>query len=55
MRNATFSCARTAPYAPILAVPGEVRALDSAWDGCEAWYGGLYDRELTTVDLDEHG
>lgn len=55
MRNATFSCARTAPYAPILAVPGEVRGLDAAWEGCEAWYGGLYDRKLIALDLDYPG
>lgn len=40
-----FSCARTEPYAPIIGVPPEVRALDPEWESCNAWYGGLFDRE----------
>ena len=44
--NATFSCARTESYAPIIEVPPEARALDPAWSSCRAWYGGLFDREL---------
>jgi hypothetical protein len=43
--NGTFSCARTAPYAPIIGVPPEARGLDPAWESCSAWYGGLFDRE----------
>ena len=43
--NNGFSCARTEPYAPIIGVPPEVRALDPEWASCNAWYGGLYDRE----------
>lgn len=40
-----ITCARTEPYAPIIGVPPEARALDPAWASCEAWYGGLFDRE----------
>jgi len=46
--NETFSCARTAPYAPRIGIPPEARALDPAWSSCRAWYGGLYDRESHT-------
>jgi len=46
--NATFSCPRTEPYAPIIEVPPEARALDPAWSSCRAWYGGLFDREFRT-------
>jgi hypothetical protein len=48
---APFSCARTAPYAPIIAVPPEARALDPAWASCGAWYGGLFDREYLPVGV----
>jgi len=41
----SFSCRRYAPYAPIIGVPPEARALDPAWASCGAWYGGLFDRE----------
>jgi len=41
--NKTFSCPRTAAYAPIIAVPTEVMNLDPEWKSCTAWYGGLYD------------
>jgi len=43
--NGEFSCARTGPYAPIIGVPPEVRALDPAWESCGGWYGGLFDRK----------
>ncbi|KAM0717518.1 hypothetical protein Q7P37_007370 [Cladosporium fusiforme] len=47
-----FSCARTEPYAPIIGVPPEVRALDPEWVSCQAWYGGLFDppKALQPVD-----
>lgn len=38
-----FTCPRIGPYAPVIAVPEEVRQLDPAWKSCTAWYGGLYD------------
>lgn len=38
-----FTCDRTGPYAPIIAVPPQVTALDPNWAACTAWYGGLYD------------
>lgn len=41
----SFSCARTEPYAPIIGVPPEARALDPEWASCNGWYGGLFDRE----------
>ncbi|KAK4554754.1 hypothetical protein LTR86_008256 [Recurvomyces mirabilis] len=37
-----FAC-NAGPYAPIIAVPQEVSALNSEWDVCLPWYGGLYD------------
>lgn len=55
-----FSCARTESYAPIIAVPPEVRALDPAWESCQAWYGGLFDRKclscrmVVTLFIDVH-
>ena len=57
-----FSCPRTEPYAPIIGVPPEARALDPAWASCEAWYGGLFDREysaqveqeISTRDTETH-
>lgn len=48
-KGGTFSCARTAPYAPIIGVPPEVRALDPAWEPCGAWYGGLFDRTFCAL------
>ncbi|KAK4952485.1 hypothetical protein LTR10_009291 [Elasticomyces elasticus] len=39
-----FTCSpRDAPYAPLLAIPTEVRTLDPAWATCSGWYGGLFD------------
>ncbi|KAK3112230.1 hypothetical protein LTR53_011725 [Teratosphaeriaceae sp. CCFEE 6253] len=39
-----FTCTpRDASYAPLIAVPTEVRNLDPAWASCTAWYGGLFD------------
>ncbi|TKA72198.1 hypothetical protein B0A55_06963 [Friedmanniomyces simplex] len=39
-----FTCSpRDAPYAPLIAIPTEVRDLDPAWASCTAWYGGLFD------------
>ncbi|KAK0367148.1 hypothetical protein LTR94_000145 [Friedmanniomyces endolithicus] len=39
-----FTCSpRDAPYAPLIAIPTEVRGLDPAWASCTAWYGGLFD------------
>lgn len=35
--TSTFSCTRTAPYAPIIAVPPDVLSLDPAWSACTAW------------------
>jgi hypothetical protein len=49
--NGTFSCARTEPYAPIIGVPPEARGLDSAWESCSAWYGGLFDRKYMYVRM----
>lgn len=43
--NGEFSCARTEPYAPIIGVPPEARALDPEWASCNGWYGGLFDRK----------
>ena len=44
-----FSCARTEPYAPIIGVPPEARALDPEWASCSGWYGGLFDRECLRI------
>ncbi|KAG9891582.1 hypothetical protein KCU98_g4510, partial [Aureobasidium melanogenum] len=30
-------------YNPQLAMPPGIRKLDPAWEGCQMWYGGLYD------------
>ncbi|KAK3068804.1 hypothetical protein LTR53_013330 [Teratosphaeriaceae sp. CCFEE 6253] len=30
-------------YRPQLAIPPEIRQLNPAWEGCQMWYGGLYD------------
>jgi hypothetical protein len=30
-------------YNPQLAMPPGIRKLDTAWEGCQMWYGGLYD------------
>lgn len=50
-----FSCARTEPYAPIIGVPPEARALDPEWASCNGWYGGLFDRKcLHDVDQPSH-
>ncbi|KAK0259924.1 hypothetical protein LTS16_022094 [Friedmanniomyces endolithicus] len=39
-----FTCSpRDAPYAPLIAIPTEVRGIDPAWASCTAWYGGLFD------------
>ncbi|KAK0854338.1 hypothetical protein LTR03_002369 [Friedmanniomyces endolithicus] len=39
-----YTCSpRDAPYAPLIAIPTEVRGLDPAWASCTAWYGGLFD------------
>ncbi|KAK3068237.1 hypothetical protein LTR53_014358 [Teratosphaeriaceae sp. CCFEE 6253] len=39
-----FTCTpKDASYAPLIAVPTEVRNLDPAWASCTAWYGGLFD------------
>lgn len=35
--ESAFTCPRTAPYAPIIAVPTEVNALDPDWASCTAW------------------
>lgn len=50
-RIGNFSCARTAPYAPIIGVPPEARALDPAWESCNGWYGGLFDRECPVQEM----
>jgi hypothetical protein len=36
-------CARTEPYEPIIKIPMEVRALDSAWGDCNGGIEGVYD------------
>lgn len=36
-------CARTEPYEPILVIPNEVRALDSAWEECRGGIEGVDD------------
>ncbi|KAK3648802.1 hypothetical protein LTR56_007242 [Elasticomyces elasticus] len=42
--ESSFTCSpRDAPYAPLLAIPTEVRNLDPAWASCSGWYGGLFD------------
>ncbi|KAK5695227.1 hypothetical protein LTR97_008733 [Elasticomyces elasticus] len=42
--ESSFTCSpRDAPYAPLLAIPTEVRNLDPAWATCSGWYGGLFD------------
>lgn len=33
-------------FRPQLAIPPEIRQLNPAWDGCQMWYGGLYDPPL---------
>lgn len=38
-----WTCDRTEPYRPTIAVPLEVTRLDPAWVNCSGWYGGLYD------------
>lgn len=41
--TSSFVCSPHGPYAPLIAVPTEVRNLDPDWASCTAWYGGLYD------------
>ena len=40
-------------YRPQLAIPPQITMLNSAWEGCQLWYGGLYDppRALTATAL----
>jgi hypothetical protein len=52
--GSNFTCARTEPYAPIIGVPPEARELDPMWSSCEAWYGGLFDREYPPTDRSEY-
>lgn len=38
-----FTCSPRVAYAPLIALPSDVFALDPAWASCTAWYGGLFD------------
>lgn len=40
---ANWSCPRTAPYEPILAIPIEVRQIDPDWADCVGGINGVYD------------
>jgi hypothetical protein len=40
---ANWSCPRTAPYEPILAIPVEVRHIDPDWADCVGGINGVYD------------
>ena len=39
----SFSCERSLPYNPVIAIPTEVMELDESWSTCTGWYAGLYD------------
>ena len=40
---ANWSCARTEPYKPILAIPTEVLSIDPGWASCVGGINGVYD------------
>lgn len=48
---ANFSCARTVPYEPIIALPTEVADLDQMWKGCVGALEGVYDPPTALVPM----
>jgi hypothetical protein len=51
-RPANWTCPRTAPYEPILAIPVETLRIDPAWANCLGGINGAYDppKALTPAD-----
>lgn len=47
-----YSCARTAPYEPIIVIPLEVRELDPEWSLCNGGIRGVYDPPLALTPTD---
>jgi hypothetical protein len=50
-RPANWTCPRTAPYEPILAIPMEVRFIDPDWADCVGGISGAYDPPIALTPV----